>query len=208
MKYKFYKKDGSQAGEKEIANVPTFEGRDGFDALRQVVLAYQANARQGSACAKSKDEVRGSGKKPWRQKGTGNARHGSRRSPIWVGGGVVHGPRPRDYTQKINVKVKKVALKRAIFERSSDHGISLIEAFEVAEPKTKLFNAVLDNIKPEGTVLLADTDFTEKFALSARNIPHVFMVDARSINALDFGNYKKIIMTEEAFNLILARVNN
>jgi len=84
----------------------------------------------------------------------------------------------------------------------------LIEAFEVAEPKTKLFNAVLDNIKPEGTVLLVDTDFTEKFALSARNIPHVFMVDARSINALDFGNYKKIIMTEEAFNLILARVNN
>lgn len=205
MKYRFYKKDGSAAGEKEVLNVPVFEGNKGSDALRQVVLAYLANMRQGNACAKSRDEVSGSGKKPWRQKGTGRARHGSFRSPIWSGGGVVHPPKPRDYTQKINDKLKRLALSRALFERSKDSAIALIEKFEVAQAKTKLFDKILNAVSPTGTVLIIDTGFSDDFILAARNIQRLFVVDARSVNALDFGNYKNIIMTEEAMQLILSR---
>jgi len=157
MKLKVFSTDGTTSEEKEFANFPAFEGDKGIAAVRQVVIAHQANKRQGNASTKTRAEVAGSGKKLFRQKGSGTARQGSRRVPHQRHGGVAHGPKPRDYSQKINRKMKALAFQRALFNRATEGGLSVIEAFEVKEPKTKLFNKVLTAVLPtRGKVLIID----------------------------------------------------
>ena len=117
MKFKIYSPDGATSREAEF-DIPAFEGDKGVQAVKEVVVAHQANARLGTHSTKRRGEVRGGGKKPWRQKGTGRARAGSTRSPLWPGGGVVFGPKPRDYTKKINAKVRALAFSRALFDRA------------------------------------------------------------------------------------------
>ena len=112
MKLKIFTPDATKSSEKDF-NFPTFEGSRGLQAVKEVVVAHRANARQGTRSTKTRGEVRGGGKKPWAQKGTGRARAGSNRSPLWVGGGVVFGPKPRDFSKKINGKVKALAFNRA-----------------------------------------------------------------------------------------------
>ena len=143
MKLKVYTADGTESEEKEFAAFPQFEGDKGVAALRQVVIAHQANKRQGTASTKTRAEVRGSGKKLFRQKGSGTARQGSRRVPHQRHGGVAHGPKPRDFSQKINRKMKQLAFQRALFERANEGRISVIEAIQSEAPKTKHFNQVL-----------------------------------------------------------------
>lgn len=208
MKLKLYTKDGASSKDKEVNNIPSFEGDKGIRALKDTIIAYQANARQGNACAKTRGEVRGGGKKPYRQKGTGMARAGSRRSPIWRGGGVVFGPRPRDFSKSVNRKVKALAFKRALFDRVQDGDIDLIESFEVAQPKTKLFNDVLANIYVKGKVLIVDQSFEDNTILAARNIDRVYICDAQSLNAWDLVRFDKILMSESALEGVLNRMND
>ncbi|MGF1530657.1 MAG: 50S ribosomal protein L4 [Puniceicoccaceae bacterium] len=206
MKLKLYSKDASTVTEKDFA-IPAFEGTRGLQALRQVIIAVQANQRQGNASTKTRGEVSGSGKKPFRQKGTGSARQGSRRSPLWRKGGVVFGPKPRDYSQKINKKMKRLALQRAIFDSASTGGLEVIEAWEIAEAKTRLFDQLIGKMVPQGTVLVVDDRFEGTTALASRNIERVHVGEAADISPVDIARFKKIVISEKGLEALLERVN-
>lgn len=207
MKLKVYSADGKSAQEQEFVGLPVFEGDKGVQALKEVIVAINANARLGTHSTKTRGEVSGGGKKPWRQKGTGRARAGSNRSPIWVGGGVVFGPKPRDYSKKVNAKVKSLAFSRALFDRAVAGEIDVIEAWSVAQPKTKLINEVIGRIAPQGKILLVDDTFSADAARAARNIERVSLQEAAKLNAKDLAQYKRIIVSSKGLEKIIARVN-
>ncbi len=204
MKLNVYIADGSKSTNKEFS-VPEFEGTKGRQALRQVLLAVQANKRQGNAHTKTRDEVSGTGRKPWRQKGTGMARASSRRSPIFRGGGITFGPRNRDYRQKINKKMKNIALRRIVFDRASAGDIDVIESWEVKEPKTRIINSVIERIAPVGKVLIVDDNWSDNTLLAARNIGRVSTIDAATVSALDLSLYDKIIVSRKGMEIVLSR---
>lgn len=208
MKLKVYSADGTKSEEKDFPQFPQFEGDKGVAALRQVVLAQQANRRQGNASTKTRADVSGSGKKLFRQKGSGTARQGERRVPHQRHGGVAHGPKPRDYSQKINRKMKTLAFQRALFERATAGGISVIQGFEVSEPKTKIFNKVLTAVLPErGKVLVVDDTFEVNAALAARNVEGVSLTEAGSLSVVDIVRYRHILVSEKGIETVLARAN-
>lgn len=206
MKLKVYSSDASKTSEQEF-NVPTFEGNKGVQAVKEVVVAHRANARQGTRSTKTRGEVRGGGKKPWNQKGSGRARAGSSRSPLWSGGGVVFGPKPRDFSKKINGKVKALAFARALFDRAVAGEVDVIEAFSPAQPKTKLLNKVVRTIAPKGSVLLVDAPFTAEASRAARNLDRVSTTEAAKLNTLDLVQYSKIVVSTKALEAIIARAN-
>jgi large subunit ribosomal protein L4 len=206
MKLKVYSTDGKTSREQDFG-LPVFEGDKGVQALKEVIVAINANGRLGTHSTKTRGEVSGGGKKPWRQKGTGRARAGSIRSPLWVGGGVVFGPKPRDYSKKINSQVKALAFSRALFDRAVAGEIDVIEAWSVAQPKTKLFNEVVSRIAPEGKILVVDEAFEKNAALAARNIERVSLQEAAKLNAKDLAQYKRIIVSTKGLEKIIARVN-
>lgn len=207
MKLKVYSADGKTSREQDFADLPQFEGDKGVQALKEVIVAINANARLGTHSTKTRGEVSGGGKKPWRQKGTGRARAGSNRSPIWVGGGVVFGPKPRDYSKKINTQVKALAFSRALFDRAVAGEIDVIEAWSVAQPKTKLIADVVARIAPEGKILLVDDSFEKNAALAARNVERLSLQEASKLNAKDLAQYKRIIVSTKGLEKIIARVN-
>jgi len=204
MKLKVYSSDATKSSEKEFS-LPTFEGDKGLQAVKEVVVAHRANARQGTRSTKTRGEVRGGGKKPWNQKGTGRARAGSIRSPLWVGGGVVFGPRPRDFSKKINGKVKALAFSRALFDRAVAGEIEVIETFAPAQPKTKLMGKVVKLIAPKGRVLLVDAPFSAETSRAARNLDRVTLQEAAKLNTLDLVQYAKIVVSTKALEQIIAR---
>jgi large subunit ribosomal protein L4 len=206
MKLKVYSHDGAKAQEKDFA-LKEFEGKKGLQALKDTIVYYQASARQGTVKTKNFGEVKGTGKKPWRQKGTGNARHGSRRSPLWVKGAVVFGPRPRDWSIVLNQKVRQLALQRALFDKATEGSLSLIEKISPAKPKTKAIAQVLGRIQPEGKILLVDESFEKNAQLAARNIDRVNLVDAATVNAWDIVRSRLVLVSEQGFQKILARAN-
>jgi large subunit ribosomal protein L4 len=206
MKLKVYNSTGSSFVEKEF-NIPTFEGEDALLTLKAAVVGYQANQRLGTHKTKHVGEVSGSGKKPFRQKGTGGARQGTLRAVQMPGGGVAHGPKPRDYSHKINKKVKHLALQRAIFDRAAAGEIAVIQNFEVPASKTKSFKSLVDKISTDGKILIVDESWNQNVALAARNISRVFMVESANINALDFCHYSTILVSEKGMESILKRVN-
>ena len=204
MKLKVYSADGASSAEKDFA-LPTFDGDRGLQAVKEVVVAHRANARQGTRSTKTRGEVRGGGKKPWNQKGTGRARAGSSRSPLWSGGGVVFGPRPRDFSKKINAKVKALAFSRALFDRASAGELDVIEAFSPAQPKTRLMNQVVARIAPKGRVLLVDAPFSAETSRAARNLARVTLQEAAKLNTLDLVQYGRIVVSTKALETIIAR---
>ena len=206
MKLTVFTSDASKSSEKEF-KLPIFEGDRGLQAVKEVVVAHRANARQGTRSTKNRGEVRGGGKKPWAQKGTGRARAGSNRSPLWVGGGVVFGPKPRDFSKKINGKVKALAFNRALFDRATAGDVSVIEAFAPDATKTKAMNAVLVRIAPKGKVLLVDAPFTAQATRAARNLDRVTLQVASKLNTLDLVQYTKIVVSSLALEQIIARTN-
>lgn len=206
-KFKFYNSDATTVNEIEVKEFPSFEGNKGNRALKDCIIAMEANMRQGNACAKMRGEVSGTGKKPWRQKGTGMARHGSKRSPIWVGGGVAHGPRPRDYSQKVNKKVKRLGLSRALFDCGKEGSLVLIESFNVPEAKTKHFYDIINRVNPKGSILVVDEFFKDDVLLSARNLQRVYIIDAHSLNAWDLVRHQTILISKSAFEFLLKRIN-
>jgi large subunit ribosomal protein L4 len=207
MKLTVFSSDGTTSSEKDFATIPTFEGDKGLQAVKEVIVAINANNRQGTHSTKTRGEVRGGGKKPWRQKGTGRARAGSIRSPLWSGGGVVFGPKPRDYSKKINGKVKDLAFSRALFDRAVAGEIAVIEGFVATAAKTKSVSTVLSRICAKGKLLLVDAPFAAETARAARNIERVSLQEAAKLNTLDLAQYKKIIVSTKALEAILARVN-
>ena len=207
MKLTVFSSDGKTSSEKDFASLPTFEGDKGLQAVKEVIVAINANNRQGTHSTKTRGEVRGGGRKPWRQKGTGRARAGSIRSPLWGGGGVVFGPKPRDYSKKINNKVKQLAFSRALFDRATAGEIAVIEAFDTKVTKTKAINAVVTLIAPKGKVLLVDAPFAAETSRASRNLERVSLQDASKLNTLDLAQYAKIIVSSKALDAIIARVN-
>jgi len=208
MKFTVYSPDGTTSREQEFAGLPTFEGDRGLQAVKEVVVAIRANSRLGTHSTKTFGEVRGGGKKPWRQKGTGRARAGSIRSPLWAGGGVVFGPKPRDYAKKVNGKVRALAFSRALFDRAAAGEIAVIERFEAEPAKTKAVGQVVGRIAPEGRILLVDAPFAAGTRLAARNLARVTLQEAARLNTLDLSQYKKIIVSAKALEAIIARVNS
>jgi large subunit ribosomal protein L4 len=205
MKLKYYKKDGSFLEERDF-NIPVFDGDRAQRAVKYVIEALQANMRQGNASTKTRSDVRGGGRKPYRQKGTGNARRGSNRSPLMPGGGIVFGPHPRDYSKKVNKKVKKLALARSIFDCANELLISVIEGFEFENCKSRVLNQFLKEIFPNGSVLMIDSQFSDEVILSSRNIERAFIIDSASVNTLDFKSYDHFLVTENGFNELLQRL--
>ncbi len=207
MKLTVFSSDGTTSREQDFADLPTFEGDKGLQAVKEVVVAINANNRQGTHSTKTRGEVRGGGKKPWRQKGTGRARAGSIRSPLWVGGGVVFGPKPRDYSKKINGKVKNLAFSRALFDRVVAGEIAVIEKFEAPAAKTKGMNLVVTRIAPKGRVLLVDAPFAVETTRASRNLERVSLQEAAKLNTHDLCQYKKIVVSTKALEAIIARIN-
>jgi large subunit ribosomal protein L4 len=199
MKLKVYSSDATKTSEKEFNR--------GLQAVKEVVVAHRANARQGTRSTKTRGEVSGGGKKPWNQKGTGRARAGSIRSPLWVGGGVVFGPRPRDFSKKINNKVKALAFSRALYDRAVAGEIEVIENFSPAQPKTKLMSKVVKVIAPKGKVLLVDAPFSVEASRAARNLDRVTLQEASKLNTLDLVAYSKIVVSSKAIEQLIARAN-
>jgi len=166
--------------------------------LHEVVRNYLANQRQGTASTKTRGKVRGGGRKPWRQKGTGRARAGSIRSPLWRGGGVVFGPQPRDYSYRIPKKAKWIAMNSALSAKFRDGEITVIDNMNIEEPKTKLLRNILDKIGLNGSVLIVIPDKDEKVELAARNIPGVDVSRVKELNVYSVLSHERLLISKDA----------
>ena len=208
MKLKVYKSDGSSFSEKEF-DITSFEGDKGVALLKQVIVSYQANKRQGTSKTKDYGEVAGSGKKVLPQKGSGGSRHGDKRAPQMFKGGIVFGPRPRDWSKTITAQAKKIALQRAIFELAKDGGLSVIEKFEVAQPKTKLFAKVLSNVSPAGKrLLVVDSAWSDTVVRASRNVSRAVFSNSSNLNALDLVRTPRVLISEDGLKKVLERAKN
>lgn len=188
---------GQQVGEVDL-NESVFGIEPNNAVVFEAVLMQRASLRQGTSKVKNRSEVRGGGRKPWRQKGTGRARQGSIRSPQWRGGGTVFGPVPRSYSYKLPKKVRRLAIKSALSTKVLEQSLVVLESLSFDAPKTKEFANVLANL-PVGNKALFVTDvLNENVALSARNIPGVTVVDAANLNVLDVVGHNTLVMTKAA----------
>lgn len=203
-----YTKDGQQAGQIELAD-EVFGIEPNENAMHRVVVAYLAHQRQGNHKAKTRSEVRGGGRKPWRQKGRGTARAGSIRSPIWVGGGTTFGPRPHRYKIKLSRKLKHLAKRSALSARMSENNIKVVEDFTLEEIKTKDFAEILRNLdfEYEKTLVLTQ-DKDNILYMSSRNIPFVNIYPADMISAYDILAHNKILIFKGAIDKIQKALNN
>lgn len=192
-----YNTSGAQVGEIEL-NEAVFGIEPNKHVLHSAVVMQQASQRQGTHKVKGRSEVRGGGRKPWRQKGTGRARQGSIRSPQWVGGGVVFGPTPRSYSYKLPKKVRRLAIKSALSSKVLANQIVVLEELQMSAPKTKEFVGILKNLQVDRKALIVAAEYNDQVALSARNIPGVKFIEADGINVLDVLAYDKLIITKEA----------
>ncbi|GFN33419.1 50S ribosomal protein L4 [Paenibacillus xylaniclasticus] len=196
-KVALYNVSGSQVGEVELAD-SVFGIQPNTHVLHSAVLLQQAAERRGTHKTKGRSEVRGGGRKPWKQKGTGRARQGSIRAPQWVGGGTVFGPTPRSYAFKLPRKVRRLAIKSALSTKVIGNEIVVLDQLTMAAPKTKEFAAILNNLKVARKALVVTANYEDNVALSARNIPGVKFVAADGINVLDVLQHDKLIITKEA----------
>ena len=200
-KLKLFKQDGSQNGEIEVKD-EVFAIEPNETAIFDVILMQRASWRQGTHSVKSRGEVSGGGRKPWRQKGTGRARQGSIRSPQWVGGGRAFGPTPRSYSFKLPRKVRRLALRSALSRKVSQENLLVVDALSFDAPKTQAFKEVLNNLNVnEKGLIVIDKDNTNA-VLSARNLENVTVVDQENVNVYDLENNAKVIMTQSALSSV------
>jgi len=196
---------GKQQGELEV-KFPLIENSKGLQAVHDVVVAYRAAQRSGTACTKTVGEVAGSNKKPWRQKGTGRARAGSVRSPLWAGGGVVFGPRPRDFSKKVNKKTRTLALRKALSERLKAGDVVVVDDLNLAAPKTKDMLAVLKALKLDGTTLIVQSGINKNLTLASRNVPDLSITTSDKLNTYDVLRPDKLVFTKSSFEQVEARL--
>ncbi|PWA12954.1 50S ribosomal protein L4 [Pueribacillus theae] len=196
-KVELLNQEGSKVGDLELSD-HIFGIEPNNHVLFDVIVMQQAAQRQGTHATKNRSAVRGGGRKPWRQKGTGRARQGSIRSPQWVGGGVVFGPTPRSYSYKIPKKVRRLALKSAFSTKVKEENFIVVDQLSMEAPKTKDLAAILSNLKANEKALIVTNDHNETVELSARNIPGVSVTTAADVRVLDIVNHDKLIMTKDA----------
>ncbi|MGH7198481.1 MAG: 50S ribosomal protein L4 [Candidatus Omnitrophota bacterium] len=175
------------------------------DVVYQAVIMYQAGQRSGTASTKDRGHVRGGGKKPWKQKGTGQARHGSRRSPIWRGGGVTFGPMPRDYSYTIPAEIRRQAVVEVVKDKIVHDKLTLVNQAEIAAPKTKLVANILNVFKLKKPLFLVEKR-TDNLRLASRNIRGVSIKTAEEVNALDLASHQECVMTKGAYSGLLKRL--
>ena len=196
---------GANGSEIEVSDA-TFGREFNEPLVHQVLTAYMAAGRAGTKAQKTKAEVRGGGKKPWRQKGTGSARAGSSRSPIWVGGGRAFAAQPRDFSQKVNKKMYRAALRSVVSELVRQDRLVITDSIEMKAPKTKELAAMLKKLDLD-SVLIVNEAFDEKVFLSARNLPNVGICDAASIDPVALMRFEKVLMTVPALKMIEERLS-
>ena len=197
---------GAAKGELEFAEELLIRDGKGTQAVHDTVVAYQANQRLGTAKAKQMGEVAGSGKKPWRQKGTGRARAGSFQSPLWRGGAVVFGPRPRDFSIKVPKKVKSLAFRKVLSERLIAGDVVVIDDLKLASHKTKELVSALRNLAPPpASALIVTVTVEHNLKLASRNVPHLQVEPARGVNVYELLRFDKIVATKGALQQMLDR---
>ncbi|NLJ89227.1 MAG: 50S ribosomal protein L4 [Epulopiscium sp.] len=195
-----YNMEGQQVDEIELKD-EIFGVEVNEHIMHAVVVQYLANQRQGTQSAKTRAEVRGGGRKPWRQKGTGRARQGSIRAPQWTGGGVVFAPKPRDYSFKLNKKVKRLALKSALTSKVNENKFIVIDELKFDEIKTKKMKQVLDNLKINKALIVTESD-NKNVILSARNLQNVKTAAANTINVYDILKYDSFVVSKDVLQTI------
>lgn len=200
-KISIYNSDGEHVDEIEVQaglfGAPLKQG-----ALHQVAVSQASRRRLGTAASKDRSEVRGSGSKPWPQKGTGRARHGSTRSPIWSGGGVIFGPHPRDFGTKVPKKMRRVALKSALSDKVREGKLLVVDKFEFEAPRTKKMFDLLNKLKVSGSALIVNVDPDRNIIKSARNLPGVKTILVRQLNVLDILSYKYLVISRAALQQV------
>jgi large subunit ribosomal protein L4 len=199
--------NGKDSGELQV-KFPLVEGGKGTQAVHDVVVAHQANQRMGTASTKTMGEVAGSGKKPWRQKGTGRARAGSFASPLWVGGGVVFGPKPRDFGRKVSRKTKQLALRKALTERLNAGDVVVVDDFKLSSPKTKGFIDVLKKLEVTGTALVVAPAIEQNLRLATRNLEKVEVTTADDLNTYQVLRSDKLLFSRPAFEKLEERLTD
>src|SRR5271170_7333258 len=198
--------EGKDQGELEV-KFPLIENGKGTEAVHQTVVAHNAAQRMGTACTKNVGEVAGTNKKPWRQKGTGRARAGSFQSPLWRGGGVVFGPKPRDFTKKISRSTRQLALRKALSERLKAGDVLVVDDLKLTSPKTREFIGVLAALELTGTTLVVSHGVDKNLLLASRNVPGVELTTGDSLNTYDVLRSDKIVFTRGAFENIEQRLS-
>lgn len=198
--------NGTPQGELQVS-FPLIENGKGTQAVHDTVVAYMAAQRSGTASTKTMGEVHGSGKKPWRQKGTGMARAGSFASPLWRGGGITFGPKPRDFSKKVNSKVRRLALQKALSERLKAGDVIVVSDIKVEAPKTKTVLGVLDSLKIAGkSALIVTESNNNNLYLSSRNIPKLEVTTVDLLNTYQVLRPAKVIFTKGAFQKLDSRL--
>ena len=207
MKLSVKDTNGQDQGELEV-KFELVEGGRGTQAVHDVVVAHQANQRMGTACTKNVGEVAGTNKKPWRQKGTGRARAGSFQSPLWRGGGVVFGPRPRDFGKKVGRKTKQLALRKALTERLNAGDVLVVGELKLDSPKTKTLVEVLKRLDLKGTTLLVASAMERNLQLASGNLQDIEVTTADSLNTYQVLRYDKLLFARSAFEKIEERLKD
>ena len=205
MKLKVKDTKGNDQGELEIKFALIEDGK-GTQAVHDTITAYHANQRLGTASTKNVGEVAGTNKKPWRQKGTGRARAGSFQSPLWRGGGVVFGPRPRDFGKKVNARTKQLALRKALSERLKAGDVVVVDELKLESPKTKEFIGLIAALDLKGSTLIVSSAADKNLTLASRNVPRVALTTSDSLNTYDVLRPDKLLFTRGAFEKIDARL--
>src|SRR5687767_8225979 len=194
MKLTIKNSQGKEAGSFDLSFEPVESGK-GNQAVHDVVVAYMAAQRSGTASTKTMGEVAGTGKKPWRQKGTGRARAGSFASPLWRGGGVVFGPKPRDFRKKVSRTTRHLALRKALSERLQAGDVELVDSLKLSAPRTKEFLKILSAFKFEGSVLVVTSEIGEDLLRASRNVREVEVVSWEGLNTYNILRCKKLLFT-------------
>jgi large subunit ribosomal protein L4 len=202
---KVLNKEGNPVGEFKLED-NWIELQKGEQAVHDVVVAFRAALRAGTASTKTRAEIKGTGAKPYRQKGTGRARAGSNKSPIRVGGGIAFGPKPRVYFKKVNKKVRQLALKRAFSERVKDTNVHIVDHLDFEDHKTKHAIELLSNLNLERKTLMIVKDYTDNTLLATGNIPNVLLMKAASVNVYQLLNYKNVLFSEDAIKEFVGRL--
>ncbi|MCB1102605.1 MAG: 50S ribosomal protein L4 [Verrucomicrobia bacterium] len=197
--------EGKAVGEVQIPDA-MLEREKGAQPVKEAVVAYLANQRQGTACTKTKGEVAGSGSKPWRQKGTGRARAGYRQSPVWRGGGVVFGPKPRSHRRDMNRKTSRLALRRALTEKIDAGTLKLVESLTLSAPKTRELAGLLKKLGTAKTVLIVTEQPESHLILAARNIPGIEVTTASLLNVYQVLRHVDVVMTGSALDALKQRL--
>ncbi len=182
------------------------EFEKGVQAVHDCVVAFLAGLRAGTACTKTRGERRGGGAKPWKQKGLGRARTGSTRNPIWRKGGVIFGPKPRDYSKKVNKKVKTLALKRAFSDKILEDSVKIVNDFAIADSKTQSAVVALKNLNIEKSVLLVVEDYSDSVVRATGNISNLLMIKASSVNVYQLLYFDKVLFTKDALDKFVERL--